>query len=189
MRNPRLAHRYAKALIDMAQEMNQLEVVKKDIDGIRALQNQELNAVFFSPVVKGDKKKKIFDLVFGNRVSTLTTSFFHLVITKGREVVVRDIALAFDEQYQKIKGIEKISITTALPVDEQVTAGIRGKLLDLPRYAGKELIVETKIDSDLIGGFVLQAGDILFDASIRHDLQVIKKQVVENLYVSKILRE
>jgi F-type H+-transporting ATPase subunit delta len=60
------------------------------------------------------------------------------------------------------------------------------KLKARPRYKDADLQVTNKVDSDIIGGFILQVGDLLYDASIRHDLAVIKKQFIENMYVQKL---
>jgi F-type H+-transporting ATPase subunit delta len=46
--------------------------------------------------------------------------------------------------------------------------------------------VTNKIDAAIVGGFVLHVDDVLYDASIRHDLQVIRKQFIENMYIQKL---
>jgi F-type H+-transporting ATPase subunit delta len=51
---------------------------------------------------------------------------------------------------------------------------------------GKSIELHAKVDASIIGGLIVQVDDQLFDASIRHDLQVIKKQFIENMYISKI---
>ena len=53
-------------------------------------------------------------------------------------------------------------------------------------YEQMQFEVQAKVDPSIVGGFVLQVGDTLFDASIRHDLHVIRKQFIENMYVQKI---
>lgn len=75
MRNPRVAYRYAKALVDYAVENKQLDVVKKDVDLLRATTTHELNAAISSPVISGDRKAKIFAAVFHDRVSKVTEDF------------------------------------------------------------------------------------------------------------------
>src|SRR5215472_16507502 len=105
MRNPRVAYRYAKALVQMAVETNQLDVVKNDIEFLRANGSPELNTMIASPVIRGDQKSKVFRAIYGSKISRLTESFFDLVFNKGREFVLPDIGIAFDEQYNEIKGI------------------------------------------------------------------------------------
>jgi F-type H+-transporting ATPase subunit delta len=52
--------------------------------------------------------------------------------------------------------------------------------------SGKSIELKEKVDASILGGLVLQVDDKLFDASIKHDLQFIKKQFIKNMYVSQI---
>jgi len=185
MRNPRVGYRYAKALVDLAVETNQLDVVKKDVDYLRANRNEEFNAVMASPVIRGNKKSKIFSAVYHGRVSPLTESFFDLVFNKGRAFVIRDIGDAFDRQYNDIKGIVNATITTAVPINEELHHDIYRRVAALPRFVGKTVSLEVKTDPRIIGGFILETGDNKFDASIRHDLHFIKQEFLQNLYEMK----
>jgi len=187
MRNPRVAHRYAKALFDLALELNQLEEVKKDVDQLSFVQNAELNRALFSPVIKNTKKVTIFNAVFGAHIGNLTKSFFNLVFDKGREVVFREIIEAFDNEYRIYKGIEIIQITTAEPISDGVKDDLTRQFQEHPLFAGKTVSMKSKVDPAIIGGFVAETSHQLYDASIRNDLALIKKQFVENMYVSKIV--
>jgi F-type H+-transporting ATPase subunit delta len=186
MRNSRVAHRYSKALMDLAVETNKVEAVKLDVDAIRRVTTGELDLVMLSPVVKHEKKVQIFNAVFGGKIQPLTESFFNLVFTKGRELSIVDILNSFDELYRKLKGIEIVELTTAIPISEEVKKDITDRLLKFDRYKGKTIEIREKVDESIIGGFLIQMDDKLFDASIYHDLQVIKKQFVENMYVQKL---
>ena len=185
MRNPRVAYRYAKALVELAQETNQLDVVKTDIDFLRSIKHAEFNAVMASPIVRGEKKSKIFKAVYHGRVSQLTESFFDLVFSKGREFVLRDIGEAFDEQYNEIKGIVNATIITAMEIDEELHHDLYRRVANLPRFKDKKVNLEVKIDPRIIGGFILKVGDNKFDASIKHDLHFIKQEFLQNLYEMK----
>lgn len=186
MRNPRVAKRYSKSLMDLAVETNQVEAVKKDVDAIRSAATGELNQVLLSPVIKHEKKVAIFKAIFNGKVTPLTESFFNLLFAKGREVVMVDILDAFDESYRKLKGIEIIELTTAVPVSEEVKTVIKSNFQKMERYQGKTIQVREKVNEAILGGFVVQMDDQLYDASIRHDLQAIKKQFLENMYIQKI---
>jgi F-type H+-transporting ATPase subunit delta len=184
-RNPRVAYRYAKALVQLAVETNKLDEVKKDMDFLRAHRNEEFNRAMASPVIRGAKKSKVFRAVFHNQVSPLTESFFDLVFNKGREFVIRDISEAFDEQYNEIMGIINASIITAVPIEESLYMDLYNRIAILPRFKGKHVNLEKKVDPQIIGGFILKVADNKFDASIRHDLYLIKKEFLQNLYEMK----
>jgi F-type H+-transporting ATPase subunit delta len=186
MRQPKVAQRYAKALFDLAVERGELETVKHDLEGIKALDNEELRTVWMSPVIQGDKKQKIFSALLDGKVSKTTSAFFNLLFKKGREIAVNEIFGAFEGMYRRHHKIVVVEITTAAPVTEEVNKNIIEKMHNRERFANVTLQVKNKVDENIIGGFILQADDMLYDASIRHDLQVIRKQFIENMYIQKL---
>lgn len=186
MRQPKVANRYAKALFDLALETNQLEVVKNDMETIVSHTTDDFRALMMSPVINGEKKEKIFDAIFGKHVSKLTVSFFNLLFRKGREVAVREIRFAFDEMYRAHYNIHVVEITTAVPLSDDTKNYLTAMLKAGPRFKDANLEVTSKVEEGIVGGFILQVGDKLYDASIRHDLAVIKKQFIENMYVQKL---
>jgi len=185
MRNPRAAYRYVKALVEQAVETNQLDAVKSDVDFLRANRNAEFNEVMVSPIVRWEKKSKIFKAVYHGKITALTESFFDLVFSKGREYMLTDIGEAFDQQYNEIKGIVKASIITAIPVSDEIFQQLYAGVAALPRFKGKKVDLILKTDSRIIGGFILQVGDDKFDASVKNDLRFIKQEFIENLYKMK----
>ena len=186
MRQYKVARRYSNALFTLAVEENKLEEVKKDIDWISSVKHEELKRVLRSPFIRPDKKIAIFKAVFEGKLSPLTISFFNLIFSKGRSVALEDIEIAFNEQYNLHKGIHILEFTSAHPVSEEMINEIRFKVQNLERFKGKNVQMTEKIDPSLVGGFVLQLGDQLFDASILNDLRHIKKQFIENMYVQAL---
>jgi F-type H+-transporting ATPase subunit delta len=186
MRQPKVAHRYAKALFDLAVERGELEAVKDDLENIKAVNNTELNAIWMSPVIQGDKKQKIFAAILDGKVNLITSAFFNLLFKKGRELALNEMYNAFNAMYRKHHKIQIVEITTAAPVSAAVNQFIVDKLKSRPAFKDATLQVSNKVDDALVGGFVLHVEDLLYDASIRHDLQVIKKNFIENMYVQKL---
>lgn len=186
MRNQIIARRYAKALIDLAVETNQLDTVLKDIQTIRASVTREFNSIMLSPVYSDGQKIKIFKAVFTGKISNLTFSFFNLVFSKSRELLLNEIGFEFMELYRTIKGIEILEITTAMEISDKMREDLKRRFENLPRFKNKQLQLVTKVNPDIIGGFVAKTRDLMFDASIKHDLQVIGQQFIENMYVHKI---
>ncbi len=186
MQNPRLASRYAKSLLDIALEQNVLEAVRGDMELIQQVgkTNPDLVLMLKSPVIKGDKKLSVFKAVFEGRVQQVTLLFIELLVRKGREFFLPEIATAFASQYKTYKHINTVSLTTAVAIDDQLKQLIHSKVATSLTDGHIEL--NTEVDESLIGGFVLQVGDKLFDASIRRDLVDIKAQFTKNLYVAEI---
>jgi len=186
MRNKLIAQRYSKALIDLAVERNQLEDVKADIDFIRSTMIPELRVTMASAVISYHKKIDVWRAVFKDRLTPLTFSFFDLVFSKRRELVLPEIADEFIEKYRELKGIEILEITTAIEISEELKNNLRNRFQNLPRFKNKTVEIRTKVDETILGGFIAQSHDILFDASIKNDLQFIGRQFLENLYIQRI---
>lgn len=186
MPNPRLATRYAKSLIDLAIEKGQLEKVYADMQWLHGVtkSNRDFVSLLRSPIIKADAKKKILEAVTKGNVSEMTAAFNNLLITKGRESNLPEIAAAVITSYKEHKNIHTIKLTTASPVSESVKTAIVNQV---KKSAGIENVeLEEKIDAEIIGGFVLQVGDKLVDASIAYDLKAIAKQFENNDFIYKI---
>lgn len=137
-----------------------------------------------SPIIKGDKKQSIILAVMGNQVGELTKAFTKLLTTKGREMYLPEITDEFIAQYKKYKGIYSIRLTTAKPVSQELCNAIVDKVKAETEMKNIEL--ETAEDPALIGGFTLQMGDKLVDASIAYDLNKIRSQFMRNDFIYKI---
>lgn len=186
MQNPRLAARYAKALIDIAKEQNSLDAVLNDMNLVlkTVKSSKEFAITMQSPIIKGDKKLEILKAVFGAHLQKETTLFFDLIINKGREANLAEIAEAYIKQYNQLKHINTVKVTTAAPMDEEMKQFILAKVKQ--EVNGQEVNLETSVQPELIGGFVLQVGDKLFDASVRRDLNDVQNQFNKNIYVADI---
>lgn len=186
MRQTKVAQRYSKALFDLAVETGKVEDVKKDLDLIMGIRHKELELLLMSPVVAGEKKVAVFEAVFSKHVQALTISFFKLIFEKGRSVAIHDIIEAFRGKYRDMKGIKVAEITTAVELTADAKATITKQLENSAILKGKQIELKEKVDPSIIGGMVVQVDDQLFDASIRHDLQYIKRQFIKNMYVSEL---
>lgn len=186
MPNTRLAHRYAKSLIDLAIEKNQLEQVYADMKYLAAVckASSEFVNLLKSPVIKGDKKTAILAAVTNGKVADITASFNNLLINKGRESALPEVINAVIDQYNAIKGIHQVKLTTAVEVGNDIQQAITAKVAAEAGLGKVEL--ETKVDDRLIGGFVLEFNNNLLDASVLRDLRDIKKQFSHNVYVANI---
>ena len=186
MSNARLAGRYAKSLLDLAQEQGQLEAVYADMKQIQAIcmASSEFVNMLRSPIIKADQKNSIIKEVLKNKVGALTLSFTVLLVKKGREFELPEMSTAFIEQYNVIKGIHQVTLTTAVAISEDIKKSIEQKVKSAVNF--KTIELTTKTDESLIGGFVLEFNNNLVDASIARDLKDIKKQFLNNKYISKI---
>ena len=186
MNNPRLAQRYAKSLVDISEEMNQLDEVRADVLVLQHIikSSREFVVMLNSPIIKSDKKYKIVAAVTDGRITKITQKFLELLCSKNREDNLPGIVRSFLEQYNKIKGLHTATLTTASPLSEELVQSFITKIKDASSL--KHLTLETKIDERLIGGYVLEMEGKLIDTSILRDLNDVKKQFANNDYIHKL---
>jgi F-type H+-transporting ATPase subunit delta len=186
MNNPRLAARYAKSLLDLAKEQNQVEAVFTDMKWLDKVckSNPDFVAVLSSPIIKADKKQVILNAVTDSRVSTLTGSFISLLLRKTRESNLHEIVNSFIDQYNVLNNIKKVKITTASPLSDDLKAVIMANVKTA--MPSQNFEIETAVKDELIGGFTLETGGQLVDASILRDLKDIQKQFMDNEFIHKI---
>lgn len=181
----RIATRYAKSLIDLAIEQNKLEQVSADLGSVReAARHRELNLMLKSPIVHADKKLAVLDALFKGKIEPLTLGYLHLLVNKGREAYIPEIAAEFVIQYKILKNITTVRLTTAAPVGEALLSDLRQRLL-ASGVTAANLDLETKVDPALIGGFLLEFDNRRYDASVAHKLDELKAQFSKNLYVKE----
>jgi len=177
MAGHRAATRYAKSLIELAQEKDQLDAVFADMQliSVTISDSHELTLLLKSPIVKGDKKDKALNKIFAAQIGEISNRFISILTKKKREELLEDISNEFIAQYKKLKGQVVANVTTAIPLDGPT----KTKILDLigSYVEGKVELVES-INPGIIGGFVIRIGDKMIDASIAKKLNDLKKELL-----------
>lgn len=182
----RVASRYAKALIDTAIEQNTVEQVYEDMQSFKAImKNRDFELMIKSPIVNPDKKSKVFDAIFKGKVQEITHKFMKIVLNKGREAYLPHIADAYVEQYKDYKNISTVTLTSAAQLSEKSLDAIKAKLAASGQFS-ENIELHTFVDADLIGGFRLEFGDKLYDASVARQLEQLRKEFANNDYVVKL---
>ncbi|HLT89008.1 MAG TPA: F0F1 ATP synthase subunit delta [Sphingobacterium sp.] len=169
-----VASRYAKSLLDLAQEQGQLDAVKVDIEGVISVlrSNSELLAILKNPIIKGDKKRNILAAIFEKNINPIILSFFYILVNKGRAAILLDIAQEFVREYNEAKGIVNASVTSATALSEVNLAELQKIIADEIKA---EVILNNIVDPSLIGGFVVRVSDRQIDASIAGKLNKLEK--------------
>lgn len=182
----KIASRYAQSLLDLAIEQGNLSTILEDIKGFQqATENRDLYLLLKSPIVNSEKKLSILKAIFEGKVDKLTMLFINLTVSKGREKYLPEISQAFIDKYQVYSKITSVIITTAAPMEAGELAKITEKL-SASDITMENLNIETKVDPSIIGGFVMEIGDKLYDASVAHKLEELKKQFSGNDYAAQI---
>jgi F-type H+-transporting ATPase subunit delta len=110
MQNPRLAARYAKSLMDLAIENGKLDVLHSDMKllGDVCANSHDFVVMMKSPIVKGDTKLSVVNAILEGKVDPMTTAFIQLIVNKGREYFIPEIANAFVSEYKAYNKINDV---------------------------------------------------------------------------------
>jgi len=179
----KVANRYAKALVDLLQNNNNLDKGYKDMVEFKEVlrKNPALMSLLKSPIIHGHKKVAVMRAVFEKSFMKETMDFFALVIEKKREFYLDVIAEMFVEQYNEIRNIGTATVTSAVSLDASTQESVR-KFIE--KFTGKTIELTSVVDSSLIGGIIIHADNRLYDASIAGNLNKAKQQLL-NTYISK----
>lgn len=176
MSQHRVAVRYAKAILDLAQEKGVLNEVYNDMEFFEKTcdDNPELAAVLQNPIIASFKKLAILKQLLTGKVNPLTISFFEIIAKKNREEVLYVTAKEFETQYEAFKNIARAQITTTIPL----TDDLRTQITEVVAKAtNKTIRLYEKVDTNLIGGFVLTINNNQLDGSVKSQLNKIKKEL------------
>jgi F-type H+-transporting ATPase subunit delta len=175
MSNLKVSHRYATSLIETAIEKNNLDKVSSDMilltDALK--DNKSLQLMLESPVIRSEVKNNILKEIFSSKFDTDSLNFLSFVIEKRREDLLDLIAIRFLELRDDHLGISRVKVTTAFKFSDNQIDKIKNKLEEI---LGKKIRLNLEVDESLVGGFIAKAGDTMYDASVRHQLELLKKQ-------------
>jgi F-type H+-transporting ATPase subunit delta len=168
-----VAFRYAKSLLDLAKEQNVEEKVYEDMKLFTQVcdENHQFYLLLKSPIVSHYDKLTILQKVFTGKVDPASMSIFEIITRKNREEMLPHIAEDYLRQYELLKGIQKAYITTAAPLTVAQKAEFQKIVADA---TGKKVEIVEKIDTSLIGGYVLTVNDRQIDTSVKTKLNELK---------------
>jgi F-type H+-transporting ATPase subunit delta len=175
MLNTKITNRYAKALLDLSISENQLDVIVKDLEFVQKNISslRELSLLIKSPIVKRDKKRKIFSEIFKDKISETALKFCELIINRQRSDLLPDIIQRFFELKDDYLNIKSVLVKSAVELDENHINELRSVL---EKNLGKKVNINLSIDKNLIGGFIVQIDDTVIDASLKHQLELLRKK-------------
>ena len=111
----RIASRYAKSLIQLAEESKKLDRVLEDVESFRTLvkESSDFRNFIKSPIIQASKKKTIIRGLFGDKYDELTVKFLEILAQKQRESLLPEIADEFVLQYRNKMEISTVIVTVA----------------------------------------------------------------------------
>ena len=171
--------RYAQALLELAESAKSLKTVEKDVKILKALfaKSEDLKAMTRSPVVAlDDKVAALTALAKKAKVSALSTQFLGTVAQNRRAAEIPAMLSSFQDMVARRKGSQVAKVTSA---QKLTAAQLTSLKTNLKKSLGRPVDVETSVDPDLLGGFIVRIGSRLYDSSLKTKLEDLKISLKE----------
>ncbi len=179
MSNYRIAQRYARSLIELSIENDQLEKVKTDMEMVYSLclNVRSFNLFLKNPIIHSYQKLSILKKIFEGKIEKISFKFIDIITRKSRENILPEIAGEFLVQYRLYQKIEIVEVTTPLKLDKVMKTEFENLA---KQYIGEDWKVQLieKTDKELIGGYIVKIGDRQIDDSVSSKLREVKKQLI-----------
>jgi len=128
-----------------------------------------------SPIINPAKKRKIIKEIFSGKVGELAIKFVDIICDRRRENILLDICRDYLDLLREKRGIAEAEIRTSIELPE---ASRKSLVERLKKYTGKEIRPVFRLDKKIKGGFIAQVDDTIIDASIKKQLELMRKKLV-----------
>jgi len=174
---PEVDRVYAEALFDVAKGKGKLDAVRDELAQFADTLNRDrdLQVFFFSPYFSSAEKAEGLKRAVSGADPELL-NFLELLIEKGRMPEVFRIRRQFDELWKKENRRIDVTVTSAVELDPSVVEKV-GE--EIERQTGQKVELASRVDGEILGGIVLQVGNMVLDASIRSRLEKLRKSVAQ----------
>lgn len=171
-----IAKRYAEALFEVAQEDNNLQPVREELNfvGKCLKENQDFEKLLNTPLVNSSEKKEIFTNIFKDQFSSEILNFLYILVDKGRINFIHDIIKEFNHMMDASKNMVEGVAITAVDLDKETLLKLQ---VQLSMASGKNVKLQNKVDKQIIGGVLVKIGDKVIDATLKNRLGHLKQQL------------
>lgn len=173
-----LAKRYARALLQVAAEKNEIGRVAEDLRGVADAYCAvpELRLLVASPARSRDAKKAALARLFSGKVADVVLRFLAVVLEKKRFSAIEEIASAYDDLADEAQGIARARVTTFAPLGEAQRKALTERLGRLTDRT--TVVLAESVDAEILGGIVVRIGDQVLDGSIRGRLRKLRERLI-----------
>jgi F-type H+-transporting ATPase subunit delta len=173
----RIAVRYAKALLQAANEEHKAEQIYNDLQLIAEPAEQaDFKAMLNNPVYAVSVKNNIIKNLFSDKIEALTLRLLYLLVKKNRESLLSAVIRNYAQLYRTQQNISRVELTSAAEIQESFNEEVK-QIIEKKFNTRAEITY--KQDKALIGGFIIDIDDKQLDASIQSKLQKIKKRLTD----------
>jgi F-type H+-transporting ATPase subunit delta len=172
-----IAHVYSRSLFEVASEQGKLDLIQQQLGQFAdALDgNRELQVFLFSPYFSTEEKKDGLDRAV-TEADPILLNFLELLVEKHRMPVLFRIRSRFEELWAQENRRLEVTVTSAVELDPSVVKRIG---TEIEKQTGQTVELSGRVDDNILGGIVLQVGNMVLDASIRNRLEKLRKSVAQ----------
>jgi F-type H+-transporting ATPase subunit delta len=172
-----IARVYADALFGVAKDKGKLDVIREQLGQFAdALsENKEMQLFFFSPYFSSAEKEQGLEKAVGGAEPELL-NFLELLLEKHRMPVLFRIRRNYESLWAKENKRLGVTVTSAVELDPEIAKRIGS---EIEEQTGNKVELESRVDPDILGGLVVQVGNMVLDTSIRNRLEKLRKSVAQ----------
>jgi ATP synthase F1 delta subunit len=172
-----LARVYSDALFAAAKAQGKVDLVRDQLGDIGdALErNRELTVFFFSPHFTSREKKEGIDRVLVG-ADELIVNFLKVLVDNHRMPVIFRIRRQYEELWRDEHRLLEVEVTSAVKLDDEIVAQIKQRI---ESQTGRTVDLQRRVDDGILGGLVVRVSNMILDASIRNQLERLRKQVAK----------
>lgn len=169
---------YAQALFGAAREREELQETLDNLEEfVEALhESEELGSFFYGVQIPEGQKRRAIDALT-EEMTTATTNFLKVLIDNGRMEILEEAVVRYEDLVKEHQGKVEVEFVTAVELSEETLERVRSRLGEI--LDGREVVLETHVDSHLVGGAVFRFGGTRIDGSVRGRLQGLRETMLE----------
>ena len=133
-------------------------------------------------MIDKETKKRVLGEIFGKRIGPIMLRFLNLLTEKNREGDLLAIIEQFTRLLDEKRGIVRVEVTSAVQLTETESNRLKEHL---ERYTGKKVVPSFRLDPTVLGGFVVRLDDRIMDATLAHQLDLLRERFLEGTYAGK----
>jgi F-type H+-transporting ATPase subunit delta len=170
-----IARVYAEALFDVAKEGDKLDRIHDELDQFAAAldEDRDMQVFLFSPYFSSAEKAAGLEKAISGADDEFV-NFLNLLNEKHRMPLIFRIRRQFEDAYKEENRKLDVTVTSAVELDPEVAKRVGA---EIEKQTGRDVELESNVDEGILGGIVLQVGNMVLDASIRNRLEKLRKTV------------
>ena len=172
---------YATSLFDIGVAGGSLERISDELHAVRDAfggLDLQLRSFFEMPQLPREAKKRVLDQAFGGKLSRPVMGLLHVLVDKRRELLLNAIIEEFDELLDVHEGRVKALVVAARPLDAELAEAIR---VALENRTGHQVVLQQRVDPNVIGGLRVSLGDLVVDGTLRKALSDMRQMLTSSL--------